>query len=313
MLKKWVKYLCDPIDKTDIKFESIQQLVGNDVISGMLKSKSGNLYPVKKGVPVFLNNITQSVGSVNSFGYEWNNFSYGKKSWPEDIVNPIVGNLKYFRNKVVIDCGAGSGSQSLWMAKAGAKFVFSIELSDRSIPIIKKITNKFKSKIFVIQADIEHLPIKIKSIKIDVAYCINVIQHTKNPTTATQEITSLLNPHSDFIFNIYLEKGRTNFISLLNFLRKFTRIVPHSLLKYFSYLITLFSYLFAQFPFIGGWFKKSLPLRHGFKETWLSVYDILGSHDFQKFYSEDELSFILKQCNLQIIKKTQYAMLLKMR
>lgn len=315
MKQEWIKYICDPVDKTSLNIDKIFEKKGQYIIFGTLKSKSGNIYNIREGIPILLNRHTQSVRTVESFAYEWKtfDFDYGKKSWLQDVVRPVLGSIKYFKSKTIIDCGAGSGRQTLWMAQAGAKFVFSIELSDSAMTMVKEVTNKFRDKVFVIQADIEHLPINRKSIEVDLAYCVNVIQHTKNPKKTTLEISKLLNQDSGFIFNIYLEKGRKNFLTILNFIRNITKFIPHSILRYISYFIAYFCYIFSFLPFIGSWFKKSLPTRYGFKETWLSVYDILGSHEYQKFYTENELGLILKKANLKIIKRSKYAMLLKMR
>ncbi|MEK7497293.1 MAG: hypothetical protein AAB656_00035 [Patescibacteria group bacterium] len=129
MRQEWVKYLCDPIDKTSLKIDKVIERRDGDILFGTLKSESGNIYNIKGGVPVLLNRQTQSVKTVDSFAFEWENFDfdYGKKGWLRDIVRPVLGSTKYFKNKIIIDCGAGSGRQSLWMAQAGAKFVFSIE------------------------------------------------------------------------------------------------------------------------------------------------------------------------------------------
>lgn len=313
MLKKWLKYICDPIDKTNLEFLEITKNKGNDVISGTLKSKSGHMYKIRNGVPILINNFTQSTSSVESFAYEWNtfDFDYGKNGWIQDIVKPVVGTTRYFKNKIIVDCGAGSGRQSLWMAEAGAKFVFSIELSDSATSIVKKVTNKFKDKVFVIQADIAHIPIKI-NIKPDLIYCVNVIQHTENPLKTTIEMAKLLDISSDFLFNIYMEKGRKLFLTLLSFIRKFTKHIPHVFIKFISFLITITCFILLYIPIISSWIKKSLPVKSSFKETWLDIYDILGSHKYQKFYSDAELGQILKKARLKIIKRSKYAMLLKM-
>ncbi|MEK7497417.1 MAG: methyltransferase domain-containing protein [Patescibacteria group bacterium] len=196
------------------------------------------------------------------------------------------------------------------MAQAGAKFVFSIELSDSAITMVKRITNRFKDKVFVIQADIAHIPLKQKVIQIDLVYCINVIQHTKNIRKATHEITKFLSKKSDFAFNIYLERGRRKFLIVLGFVRIFTKYIPHIFLRYISLFVAFFCYVFSFLPFIGVWLRWSLPIRHGFKETWLDIYDILGSHKYQRFYTEKELQSILRTVGVKVAKRSRYALLL---
>lgn len=300
MLKKWLKYICDPIDKTNLVFHKITEQKGEDIILGTLKSKSGHIYKIINGVPILLNNFTQSTSSVDSFAYEWNtfDFDYGKKSWINDVIKPIVSSVNYFKNKNVIDCGAGSGRQSLWMVEAGAKFVFAIELSNSATTIVRRVTNKFKNKIFVIQADIEHLPINKNKINIDIAYCVNVIQHTKNPIKSTGEISKLLNKNSKFIFNIYLLRDNKLKIKIIELVKKLLSILSTSSIRKITYIVSIFLY-----PF---WINK-----HSFKEFWLDVYDLLGTHSYQKFYTEKYLENLLIKSKLKIIKRSYYSMLLK--
>lgn len=312
MLKKWTKYLCDPVDKSSLKIAKVTEKKGNDVIVGTLKSKSGRIYRIKDGVPILLNQYTQSIKSVDSFAYEWESFDfdYGKKGWLQDIVKPVLGGVGYFKNKTVIDCGSGSGRQGLWMAQAGAKLVFSLELSNASRTITKKVADMSSGKIFVIQCDISDPPINTRNIKVDLVYCINVIQHTKNVKLAVRGLSKLVNKRADFIFNIYLSKGRTKLLKILDFARTITKFIPHVLLKYLSFIVAAFFFLLSKIPLFCNWLKRSLPLSRGFKETWLDVYDILGSHEYQKFYSEEELVEILNYSKLIIKKRTRYAMML---
>lgn len=299
MQRTWIKYLCDPIDKSSLHFFKIGKKRGNEIISGLLKSKSGHVYEIKNGVPIFVTSKTQSTESVDSFAYEWKtfDFDFGKASWLRDIIRPSIGSRKYFKDKVVIDCGAGSGRQSLWMAESGAKFVFSVELSDSALLMIPRVTSRYKNSVFVIQADIARLPINKKTAKIDAAYCVNVIQHTKNPAKTLREISGLLGSKSQLIFNIYLRRGNGILIDAIQFLKKGVRKFPKIIINALSFLlaVTLFIFRFGKI---------------GFKEFWLEIYDLLGNHSFQNFYTQVYLSRLLKQTNLRMVKDSRYAMLL---
>jgi 2-polyprenyl-3-methyl-5-hydroxy-6-metoxy-1,4-benzoquinol methylase len=300
MKKAWVKYLCDPVDKTELTVCSVSKIVKGDIVSGRLKSKSGNFYKIENGVPILLTKKTQKVSSVESFDYEWNefDFDYGRKGWLEDIVIPLIGNKNYFKNKIIVDAGAGSGRQSYWMAQSGAKFIFCLELSNAARTIIKKVTKKYKNKIFIIQADISYLPINLKKINIDLVYCVNVIQHTKSPGRTLRELSKLMRRKSEMMFNIYLTKGRNITLKVVNLTRGFTKLIPKEVLKYLSLFIAL-----AMYPFYR--------LGHNFKEMWTDIYDLLGSHRYQKFYTKKELSKIVNESRLKIIKRSKYGFLLK--
>jgi 2-polyprenyl-3-methyl-5-hydroxy-6-metoxy-1,4-benzoquinol methylase len=313
MRKEWVKYICDPIDKTDLEIHSISKMVKGGIDSGILKSKSGNFYKIKNGVPILLTKNTQSVESVNSFGYEWNefDFDYGKEGWLRDIVAPALGGTDYFKDKIIVDCGAGSGRQSFWMAQSGAKFIFCLELSSAARTIIKKVTKPYKDKIFVIQADISHLPINTKNVNINLVYCINVIQHTQNVENTVIELSKLLARKSTLLFNIYMIRGRKSLLKILDLLRYLTKRIPYRLLKYCCFLLTCLFYPLSYLPVVREVVGKVVPISHSFKETWLCFYDLLGSHEYQKFYSQKEVRDILKKAKLRVMKRAKYAFLLK--
>ena len=209
-----------------------------------------------------------------------------------------MGSTKYFKNKTIVDCGAGSGWQSLWMAQAGAKFIFSIELSDSAMTMVKKITEWYRDKIFVIQADLAFLPVNPLKTKVDLVYCVNVIQHTKNPQKTLSKLSSLLRPESEFLFNIYLKRGKFYLINSVQFFKKIVKVFPKFLIRLISLVIAIIAYPVKL--------KK-----HGFREFWLDVYDLLGPHSYQKFYSEEYVTKMLAKSKLKITKRSHYAMLLK--
>ena len=48
----------------------------------------------------------------------------------ESYRNAILNNDEFFKNKVVLDIGCGTGILSMFAAKAGAKKVVGVEMSD---------------------------------------------------------------------------------------------------------------------------------------------------------------------------------------
>jgi histone-arginine methyltransferase CARM1 len=63
----------------------------------------------------------------------------------------IMGNPSNFKDKVVLDCGCGSGILSLFAAQAGAKKVYAVEASSMAKYAQKLVkANKFESVIEVI-------------------------------------------------------------------------------------------------------------------------------------------------------------------
>lgn len=311
MKNQWVDYLCDPVDKTSLVIDEVFKKSGDRIITGTIKSESGNFYSIEGGIPRLINHQTQQVDTVESFAYEWKkfDFSYGKKGWIQDIVKPSVGNLNFFKNKVIVDCGAGSGRQSLWMVKAGAKFIFAIELSN-SVTMIKKLTGKFSDKVFVIQADIAHFPIK-KTAGIDLIYCVNMIQHTKNPVKTLKELSEIISIDSIVIFNIYLIAGKGMILKIISLVRKITRFLPSLILRMLSFFLAILLHFLDLLPLVIKNLTVQRLISRSFKETWLDIYDLIGHHTYQKFYSDKELLSILKTSSLEIVKRSRYSMILR--
>ncbi len=48
----------------------------------------------------------------------------------ESYMNAILKNPSVFKDKIVLDVGCGTGILSLFAAKAGAKQVFAVDMSD---------------------------------------------------------------------------------------------------------------------------------------------------------------------------------------
>ncbi|XP_043810939.1 protein arginine N-methyltransferase 1.1-like [Manihot esculenta] len=95
----------------------------------------------------------------------------GIKEMLKDVVttktyqNVIYQNKFLFKNKIVLDVGAGTGILSLFCAKAGAAHVYAVECSDMT-DMTKKIveSNGFSEVVTVLKGEIEEIELPVAKV-----------------------------------------------------------------------------------------------------------------------------------------------------
>ncbi|MFM8751413.1 methyltransferase domain-containing protein [Rhabdaerophilum sp.] len=179
MFLRILPLLCDPETGDPLTVEITEQ-EGEDIIEGVLISPSGHRYPIRNRIPRFVE--PEIFESVKSFGNQWNHFNFVdfKQNWLDHTVANTFGGTEAFRDKVIVDCGGGSGAQSLWMLEAGAREVIMLELSHSVDDVVaRNITTGDWPNFTVIQCSIDHPPIRSNAID-GIVICHNVIQHTES-------------------------------------------------------------------------------------------------------------------------------------
>lgn len=308
MRVEWISLLRDPIDKSKLKL--IDPVFKNGrLLSGKLLSSSGRVYRIKEGIPILLSRETQSLNSVKSFAFEWDEWGYlfAKKNWLKNNIDPLLGNASKFKNKIIIDAGAGSGAQSRWMAEAGARMVISLELSDTIFSRHKKTIKGFESVIFPIQCDISYLPIVLKP---DILYCVNVLQHTKDPKKTFRNLISLMNKKTLFMFNVYNEEGFLGSYTV-KILRQIIKLLPFRIWRGLAYIIASGILLLDKtVPWIIKLGYGNVHFSKDLKELWLQIYDAFGSHHYQYTLSQKEQINLFKEAKLKVKARSNFGYLL---
>ncbi|XP_075151739.1 arginine methyltransferase 8 isoform X2 [Haematobia irritans] len=87
----------------------------------------------------------------------------------EAYKNAIMQNENLFKNKVVMDVGAGSGILSAFCAKAGAKLVYALEASKLALIALEVIEeNNLGSIVKVIHCNVEEFQLPVSAEKVDI-------------------------------------------------------------------------------------------------------------------------------------------------
>lgn len=308
MKRSWINLICDPVDGTKLKL--IKPVIKNNhIISGELLGGSDRTYKIEKGIPILLPDGTQSLSSVESFAYEWDKWGYlfAKNNWLKDTVRPLLVTESKFKNKVIVDAGAGSGAQSRWMAEAGAKLVISLELSNTIFHRHKKTIKGFEDVIFPIQCDIAYPPVAIKP---DILYCVNVIHHTKDPKKTFKNLRSLMKKKTIFLFNVYRQEGFLG-SKTVKISRQVIRYLPFRGWRWLSLLVAFGIFaLNKTAPWILKLKYRNIHFSNNFKELWLQIYDAFGAHHYQFPWTRKKQFDLFKKMKLKVKVKNDLGYLL---
>lgn len=306
-----LQILCDPFSKAALRLEDAVSDQSGNIISGVLVGDEKRRYPIIDGVPRFVAN-TVSQETVTSFGDQWDelNFDKFKSNWlAHAVTNSYEGSTDVFKGKIVVDAGAGSGIHSRWISEAGAKLVYSLELSHSVDGVIKQNLRGLDN-VEVIQCSIDQVPF-CDGIA-DLVYCMNVIQHTPSVKKTATELYRLAREGGELDFTCYNEL--TYGIGLRGVIKRNVYRVMRGLLSRCSFGVLLtYSRLMAALRFVpvAGWalegaffmVRGDVPRGNdswfrwkwrGYKQTVLNTFDIFGSHSYQHILSKDELRAIIR-------------------
>ncbi len=305
MTPNLLNYLCEPITKVPLQLIDAVIDVDGHTQSGQLVSPSGKSYPIINGIPRFGGFVPTK--TVESFGDEWNHFNFidFKVNWLSHTVCNTFGSVKAFKDKLIVDAGGGSGSQTKWFAEYGARHVIMLELSHSVDNVVQRNLAGFKN-VDVIQCSIDAPPLRNQCID-GIVYCHNVIQHTPSVEKTAHALYDLTAPGGEFVFNCYGPNNEgfmrwVRFNLVYNPLRAVLSRMPFCVnLVYARTMASL-----RLVPGLGLFLEKAgfcvqgdVPeidgeskwerIKRRFNCTSLNTFDSYGSHQYQHLKSDAEI------------------------
>lgn len=297
--------LAEPRTGLPLRLEAWARSDRGDVLEGRLVSPSGAAYPIRGGIPRFLDAGTET-GSVEAFGDQWNQFNFDefRAHWLEHFVRHTFGGPDFFRGKLVIDAGAGAGMQSRWMLESGARHVILLELSHAVDGVVRHNLSRTPFTNYdVVQCSIDAPPLRAGSVD-GLVICHNVLQHTPDPVRTAEALFGLCAPGGEFVFNCYGPNDEDP-VRWLRFrwhllLRSLLSRAPDRVRLGYAQTMSLLRFV----PALGWVLEKSrtmsrgeVPragrsllghLRHQFRSGVLNTYDSYGAHTYQHYLSRAE-------------------------
>lgn len=250
-------------------------------------------------------NTFQNPKTVEFFAFEW--FLFPNVNNEKELKYRTEGrykiNLRELKNKLILDAGAGSGDESSFFLKHGAKVV-SIDLSD-SIDVASKRLGENENWIGV-QGDITKLPFDNETF--DLVYCEGVLQHTRNTKAALKELTRVLKIGGQIAAWHYgLPEKMPWYMKLFHNIRvkrrkRFRKWDRHIFIAYTAFLTSL-----GYLPLLGRLlaFMKFISRKkynRSFQANWAMTMDALGWHRYQRFMTRRKFLKIVKELgNFEVI------------
>ncbi len=190
------RYLCCPKCKQDLE--------GYEQISC---PSCGKQYEIREGIPVLVDLDSLPDHLSHQIRYFENesisDTEYHLEPWQETYVERLNINFSDVKDKVIIDCGTGSGYIAIELAKQGA-FVIACDLTLKSLIRLKRAAKKVgvEQNLLIVCCSAETLPFK----KAIADYFISnaVLEHLPNEKEAIEEINRVCKEKSGIMITVPL-------------------------------------------------------------------------------------------------------------
>lgn len=285
-----------------------------EIIEGELTCVQCHLtFSIKDGIPRMLldKNYDLKERTKKSFAFSWQKFADIYED-PTDFLDWIYPKDKnFFKNKVILDAGCGTGKHALFASQFGAMEVIGFDLSN-SVETAYRITKSVKN-IHIVQADIFNLPFKEK---FDFIYSIGVLHHLPEPERGFKNLVELLKEEGWLSIWVYGYEGTTLVRKFIDPVRKnITVKLPPRLVYFFSFFLAAVFYLVARGIYrplhrykstrkISTLFPMHTYLlymsRFNFSHNFNSVFDQLIA-PITHYYTEQEIANWFEESNLKNI------------
>ena len=220
---------------------------------------------------------------------------FGSQELLLDIVKPF--DLRKLKGKIVMEVGCGSGRILKNLLEYEPIKIFAVEPST-AINVAKK--NNITAKIKIDYENIKGEKID-RSNEIDFCFSIGVLDHIPNANIVVKNIFNALKKNGQAVFWVYGYEGNEIYLAFFNNLRRITRIIPDSILRYLCSILNLFCSLYIVLAKVFRLPLRSYMLNIFQNLSWekrnYTIFDQLNP-SFAKYYKKSELENLVNNAGL---------------
>lgn len=241
-----------------------------DIDSGELTCQNGHTFPIKGGVPRFVDSELY----VENFGFEWNIHARTQLDSASSVESERTFRAKtgftpeQLRGRRVLDVGCGMGRFSDVASRWGATVV-GIDLS-RAVDAAQRNIGG-RENVNIAQANIFKLPFREDTF--DFIFSIGVLHHTPSTKAAFDNLPKLLRRNGSIAIWIYTSYDGFQW-RFSDLYRRFTPRMPKRLLHTLAYAAVPLYYVY-KVPVVGLLLRWVLPVSNHPRPEWrvLDTFD----------------------------------------
>lgn len=182
--------------------------------------------------------LSETDESIKSFGEQWTRFTdnlgyYGSAEVLKDIVGPLL-NVDEIEHSRTLEIGSGTGRIVNMLLDLGVKHVIAVEPSD-AFEVLVKNTKTRSSQVTYRRTMGDSLPM----CEVDLIFSISVLHHIPEPEPVVKAAWEALRPSGKLVIWLYGQENNQLYILCVRALRVVSKILPDSLLSFFSNLLNI--------------------------------------------------------------------------
>lgn len=254
MKPSFINHLVCPYEGSRLTLE-IQEVQGDEIVKGLMRTPSGRTYPIRGGVPRF---VTDD-GYVTTFSQQRRharahfdsyrrNFDYGEEA--ELFVRSTGFDLSNL-DGLTLDAGCGYGRFLRVLSQTGGEVV-GVDLSGDTVELAYDFVGREKN-VNIVQADLARLPFPTCHFRR--AFSIGVLHHTPDTKSSFLKLLPYLEEGGDIAIWVYAPEKKV----VSNAWRRLTMRLPLGLVYGWCIVNELLFVWPRSLPKGGGRFYSIVP------------------------------------------------------